>query len=132
MALPNFLYYYWAANMHQSCTGSEQIKFTYLVSLSTLELFVRLLENDIFSFFLKLFHCIIPRGHFLQPAPEADHRLSSLSRESGSSTHSFSDFSVHYLILAVTGHQIIKEQLPQRKVLHEQAPTAACPDARGL
>ena len=32
-----------------------------------------------------------------------------------------SDFSVHYLIPAGAGHQIIKEQLHQRKVLRKQA-----------
>ena len=47
--------------------------------------------------------------------------------ESCGSSHSFSDFSVHDLILAVAGNGIIKGRLPQQNVLHEQAPTGACP-----
>ena len=58
-------------------------------------------------------------GHSLQPAPEADHRL-SLCSGNHTAVHSFSDLSLHYSILAVAGHRIIKEQLPQREVLRGQ------------
>ena len=55
----------------------------------------------------------------------------SLSGESCSSTHSFSDFSIHYLIPAGAGHPIIKEQLLHYKALRVEALTAACPKVRG-
>ena len=56
----------------------------------------------------------------------------SLSGESCSSTHTFSDFSIHYLIPAGAGHQIIKEQLLHRKALHVEALMAArCVDCEG-
>ena len=57
-------------------------------------------------------------GHSLQPAQEADHRL-SLCPRNHAAVHSFSGLSVHYSILAVAGNRIIKERFPQRKVLHD-------------
>ena len=70
-------------------------------------------------------------GHSLQPAPEADHRL-SLCPGNHAAVHSFSDFSVHYFIPAIAGHRIINERLPEWKVLLEHTPTAACPEVCGL
>ena len=81
------------------------------------------------SFFLKLFHCIMPRVDILfSQLQKWTIDSDSLSPgESCGSSHSFSDFSVHDWILAVAGNGIIKGRLPQQNVLHEQAPTAACP-----
>ena len=56
----------------------------------------------------------------------------SLSGESCSSTHSFFHFSEHYSAPAGACYQIIKEQLPHRKMLCVEAPTAACPNTCGL
>ena len=56
----------------------------------------------------------------------------SLSGKSCSSSHSFSDLNIYYLIPVGAGHQIIKDQLPHRKMLRLEAPTAACPNVRGL
>ena len=80
------------------------------------------------GFFLKLFHSIMDIL-FSQLQKQTIDSVFVWGNHTGIHTV-FSDFSVHYVIPAGAAHQIIKEQLPHRKVL--QAPTAACPNTRGL
>ena len=66
--------------------------------------FVRLLDDDTLSFLLKLFHCIMPPVDIFFSQLQKRTINSVFVRESCSSSHSFSNFSVHYFIPAVAGH----------------------------
>ena len=96
--------------------------------------FVRLLDDDTFSLFLKIFNCIL--SHFaFQPAPEADHRL-SLCPGNHAAVHTvffFFFFLLQRTLFNTSGSRPpnygLKKQLPHRKVLRVEAPT--CVDCEG-